>query len=42
MVRLLALPRESPTWAVLLEQQEKADQRRKVADLDDILARFKP
>lgn len=41
MVRLLSLPAESPTWDVIREQEEQAQARRQVADIEDVLARFK-
>jgi hypothetical protein len=44
-VRLLSLPHEppnrAPTWDALLADQEKSDERRKVTEVEDVLARFK-
>jgi hypothetical protein len=41
MVRLLTLPPEAPTWDVIREQEEQAQQRRQVSEVEDVLARFR-
>ena len=40
--RLLSLPHEAPIWRVVEEQQEAAEQRQKVAEIEATLAKFKP
>jgi hypothetical protein len=41
-VRILALPRDSDTWAVLINQHEKAQGHGRAAELEAMHARFKP
>ncbi len=40
--RFYALPAEAPIWDVLRAEDQKAEERRRAAEIDDVLNRYKP
>ena len=40
--RLRSLPVEAPIWRVIEDQQAKAEEHQKVAEIEATLAKFKP